>query len=504
MHRTALLPLRLLAVVLVLVSAREACTAERPPNIIHIVGDDIGWDDLSCFGAKDIKTPHLDRLAASGRKFTSFYAPAPYCTASRAAMMTGCYADRIGIPPVLFPYSKIGINASEVTIAELLKGRGYATACVGKWHLGHQPEFLPVRHGFDRFLGIPYPNDHEPERFGWSKAGGREGWIAPPMPLFSNDTIIEEPADLENLPTRFTQECVKFIRQHHDQPFFLHFSNIETHTPWFTPGRFVGTSQAGAYGDAVQCLDWSVGQIVATLIDLNLLDQTLIVFHADNGYLPPGSNNSDLPNVYGKYATVDASRKHVLRGGKGTLFEGGPRVSCIAHWSGKVPAGTMCDEVTASFDLFTTFAKLAGADVPQDRVIDGRDIAPLLFAHEGAKSPHEAFYYYHGGALGGVRVGPWKLMFPGVARGATANANKNAPQSPELYDLNSDRGETTDVAADHPDVVAELKQLAEKARDDIGDTRLQRKGKNTRPVGQLTDTTPAKRAWSETRAPHNQ
>ena len=228
-------------------------------------------------------------------------------------MMTGCYADRIGIPPVLFPHSKIGLHANEVTIAGLLKERGYATACVGKWHLGHQPEFLPVRHGFDRFFGIPYPNDHEPERFGWSKAAGRENWLAPPMPLFSNDTVVEEPADLENLPMRFTQECVKFIRQHHDRPFYLHFSNIETHTPWFTPGRFTGTSQAGSYGDAVQCFDWSIGQIVATLIDLDLTENTLIVFHADNGYLPPGSNNSDLPNVYGKYATVDASRKHVLR-----------------------------------------------------------------------------------------------------------------------------------------------------------------------------------------------
>ena len=472
--------------------------AERPPNIIHIVGDDIGWDDLSCFGAKDIKTPNLDRLATRGRKFTSFYSPAPYCTASRAAMMTGCYADRIGIPPVLFPYSKIGINANEVTIAELLKGRGYATACIGKWHLGHQPEFLPVRHGFDRFFGIPYPNDHEPDRVGWAKAGGREGYIPPPLPLFSNDTIVEEPADLENLPMRFTQECVRFIRQHHDRPFFLHFSNIETHTPWFTPGRFVGTSQAGSYGDAVQCLDWSVGQLVATLGDLNLLDNTLIVFHADNGYLSSNSNNGDLPNVYGKYATVDDTRQHALRGGKGTLFEGGPRVSCIASWPGKIPTGTTCDEVTASFDLFATFAKLGGADLPQDRVIDGKDISPLLFGHDGAKSPHEAFYYYHGGALGGVRVGQWKLMFPGVARGGGANANKNAPPTgPELYDLAHDLGETQNVASEHADIVERLQKLAEKTREDIGDTRLQRKGKNTRPVGQLTDTAPAKRASSQ-------
>jgi len=497
MLRAVLLRLSFLTVVLAGAIHRDVAAADRPPNIIHIVGDDIGWDDIGCFGAKDIKTPHLDRLAARGRKFTSFYSPAPYCTASRAAMMTGCYADRIGIPPVLFPHSKIGLHANEVTIAGLLKERGYATACVGKWHLGHQPEFLPVRHGFDRFFGIPYPNDHEPERFGWSKAAGRENWLAPPMPLFSNDTVVEEPADLENLPMRFTQECVKFIRQHHDRPFYLHFSNIETHTPWFTPGRFTGTSQAGSYGDAVQCFDWSIGQIVATLIDLDLTENTLIVFHADNGYLPPGSNNSDLPNVYGKYATVDASRKHVLRGGKGTLFEGGPRVSCIAHWAGKVPAGTTCDEVTASFDWFATFAKLGGAEVPQDRVIDGRDIAPLLFAQDGAKSPHAAFYYYHGGVLGGVRAGQWKLMFPGGGRGGNANANQNAgPPAPELYDLNADIGETTDVAANHPEIVAQLKQFAEQAREDIGDTRTQRKGKNTRPVGQLTETTPAKRAWS--------
>jgi arylsulfatase A-like enzyme len=458
--------------------------ADRPPNIVHIVADDVGYDDIGCFGAKDIKTPNLDRLAARGMKLTSFYSPAPYCTASRAAMMTGCYADRIGIPPVLFPYSKIGINANEVTIGELLKGRGYRTAVIGKWHLGHHPEFLPVRHGFDFYFGIPYPNDHEPDRRGWSKQAGREHYIPPPMPLFRNEKIIEEPAELERLPQRFTVEAVRFIRENKARPFFLHFSNIETHTPWFTPSRFAGTSQAGSYGDAVQCLDWSVGQIVATLDDLNLLDNTLIVFHSDNGYLPPGSNNSDLPSVYGKYATVDASRQHIVRGGKGTLFEGGVRVSCIASWLGKIPEASSNGEITASFDWFATFAKLAGADVPADRVIDGKDISPLIFNQPGAKSPHEAFYYYHGGNLGGVRQGKWKLSFPGVGRGGGGGAKK-AEQLPELYDLEADLGEKTNVADAHSDIVRQLLALAEKSRDDIGDARLGRKGRNVREVGRI-------------------
>jgi arylsulfatase A-like enzyme len=463
--------------------------AERLPNIVHIVADDVGYDDIGCFGARDIKTPNLDRLAARGMRLTSFYSPAPYCTASRAAMITGCYADRIGLPPVLFPYSKIGINANEVTIGELLKTRGYRTAVIGKWHLGHQREFLPVRHGFDFFLGIPYPNDHEPDRRGWSKQAGRDNYTPPPMPLIRNETVVEEPAELERLPHRFTVEAIRYIRENKDRPFYLHFANIETHTPWFTAGRFVGTSQAGSYGDAVQSLDWSVGQIVAALDDLNLLDNTLIVFHSDNGYLPPSSNNSDLPNVYGKYATVDASRQHVVRGGKGTLFEGGVRVSCIASWLGKIPEGTSTSEITASFDWFATFAKLAGADLPADRVIDGKDISSLLFGKPGAKSPHEAFFYYHAGNLGGVRQGKWKLSFPGVGRGGGAGGKK-AEASPELYDLDADLGETTDIAASHPDIVKRLLALAEKARDDIGDARLQRRGRNVREVGRLKDDQP--------------
>jgi arylsulfatase A-like enzyme len=306
------------------------------------------------------------------------------------------------------------------------------------------------------------------------------------MPLIRNESVVEEPANLEQLPHRFTIEAVRFLRENKDRPFYLHFANIETHTPWFTPGRFAGTSQAGAYGDAVQCLDWSVGQIVATLDDLGLLDNTLIVFHSDNGYLPPRSNESDLPNVYGKYATVDASRKHVVRGGKGTLFEGGVRVSCIASWLGKIPEGSSSSAITASFDWYATFAKLAGADLPTDREIDGRDISPLIFNQPGAKSPHEAFFYYHAGNLGGVRQGKWKLSFPGVGRGGGAAAKKSE-QSPELYDLEADLGETTDVAAAHPDVVKQLLATAERARDDIGDTRLQRRGKNVRDVGRVAE-----------------
>jgi arylsulfatase A len=448
-------------------------SSARPPNIIHIIGDDVGYDDLSCFGAKDIRTPNLDRLAAQGMKFTSFYAPSPVCTASRAAILTGCYAQRVSLPNVLFPDSKIGLNSDEITIAELLKKRGYATALIGKWHLGWQPEFLPPNHGFDLFLGIPYPNDHVPERLG--PDGKSRGF--PPMPLIRGTNIIQQPAQLAALPERFTAEAVRFIEDNRARPFYLHLANVETHTPWFTSARFHGKSAAGVYGDAVQCLDWTVGEVLATLDRLGLAENTLVVFSSDNG--PLVHRYPELEGIFGHAAAVDTNRMHLLREGKyQAMWEGGTRVSAIMRWPGKISGGSTCNEIVAGFDLFTTFANLAGATVPTDRTIDGKDVTPLMFGERGARSPHEVFYYYQGFRLAAVRSGKWKLVFQGGTRNA-ANTREM------LFDLESDLGEKHDVAAANREIVEKLRALAEKARDDIGDASRNREGKNRRASGKV-------------------
>ena len=473
-----------IALLLFLVAVTQIGGAEapaRPPNIIHIIADDVGYDDLGCFGAKDIKTPNLDRLAAEGRKFTSFYAPHSTCTPSRAAILTGCYAPRTGVFRVLFPNDRIGLHSNEVTIAELLRERGYATACIGKWHLGHLPPFLPTAHGFDSFFGIPYPNDHGPERL---DAKTRQSRGFPPIPLIRGTNIVEQPAQLASLPERFTAEAVQFIRENKERPFYLHLGNIETHTPWLVAARFQYQSRANVYGDAVQCLDWTVGQVMETLRELNLETNTLVVFTSDNG--PLVHRYSELEGIYGHAAAVQTSRQHTLREGKYQAhYEGGTRVSAIMHWPGKIPAGSSTDELVAGFDLFTTFAKIAGAKIPSDRIIDGRDISPILVGERGAKSPHEAFFYYNGLALQAVRSGKWKLVFGAPPRRAADGASPG-PRGPfpnALFNLDADVGETTDVSNRHPDIVERLQKLANQAREDLGDARREMEGKNRRPAG---------------------
>src|SRR5687768_1950837 len=348
-------------VILILVSPAIA----RPPNIVHIVADDVGYDDLSCYGAPKIKTPNLDKLASQGLRFTNFYAPSPTCTPTRAALMTGCYAQRVGLPRVLFPDNNVGLHQNEITIAELLKDKGYATACIGKWHLGHLPQHLPTKHGFDLFFGIPYPNDHGPERSRKPKN--------PPIPLIRNLATVEQPAKLETLPDRFVDEAVKFIESNKDKPFFLHLANIETHTPWFVPKRFEGKSADGPYGDAVECMDWMVGQVMETLDRLQLGDDTLVVFTSDNG--PLWQDAPELERIYGKYATTDTTRPHVLRGGKyQARWEGGTRVPAIFRWPGKVAAGKTTDALAAGLELYNTFVAAVGARAPGERLIGGVDL----------------------------------------------------------------------------------------------------------------------------------
>ncbi|MBA3482860.1 MAG: sulfatase [Pirellulales bacterium] len=456
--------------------------AAPPPNIILLLADDVGYDDLSCYGATKIKTPNIDQLAAEGRRFTSYYAPGAVCTPTRAALMTGCYAQRVGLPSVLYPQSNIGLNADETTIAELLRSRGYATACIGKWHLGHVPQFLPNNHGFDYFFGLPYPNDHGPERT------NRQN---PPIPLWRNEEIIEQPVDLVSLNDRFVDEAKKFIADHREQPFFLYLPFVDAHTPWYVADRFKGMSQLSPYGDAVQAMDWAVGEVMQELKQQNLDNNTLVVFASDNG--PLWVPHPGLEEAYGEAGRL-LPQTHLLREGKYSSAEGGVRVPMIARWPGRIPAKTECHELAAGFDLYPTFAALAEAPLPEtplpesstptDRPIDGKNILPLL-TDAGAKTPHDRFYYFADYKLEGVRRGPWKLRL--VAHDSIAPHSQQR-RGVSLYNLDDDVSESKNLAAKHPEIVAELKQLLKECRADLGDGKKARPSR--RPPGKVGDEPP--------------
>ena len=423
----------------------DAAAAERSPNFVLIFTDDQGYQDVGCFGSPKIKTPNLDRMAQQGRRFTDFYVGSPVCSASRASLMTGCYCARVGVTGVFFPNrSHRGLNPAEITVAEVLKTKGYATACVGKWHLGDEDAFLPIRQGFDSYFGIPYSNDMSITR------DGKRG-----PPLMRDAQIIEHSANQATLTKRYTEEAVRFIRTNKDRPFFLYLPHTMPHVPLFASEKFKGTSARGLYGDVIEEIDWSVGQVLDTLRELGLSENTLVIFTADNGpWLSKGANGGcALP----------------LRDGKFTTWEGGMRVPCIAYWPGKIPAGTTCDEIAATIDVLPTFAKLAGAKVPDDRVIDGRDIWPLLSGQAGATSPHDA-YFFRGQA---VREGKWKLHLS-----ARQSVKKRPDQKfPALYDLSTDIGEDNNVAADNPEIVARLTKRLAEHKEEIA--------RNARPVGTM-------------------
>jgi len=437
--------------------ARGAAPGGRRPNVVVIFTDDQGYQDVGCFGSPKIKTPNLDRMAAEGMRFTDFYSAASVCTPSRAALLTGCYPPRVGGLGVLFPRSIVGLNPKETTIAEILKTRGYATACIGKWHLGHLPPFLPRRHGFDSYLGIPYSNDmtlaanmaYAPDaRLGEGltpeklKAGQKRRNA---VPLMRNEEVIDYPVDQSQLTKRYTAEAARFIRAHKDGPFFLYLAHTMPHVPLYASGKFKGTSARGLYGDTIEEIDWCVGEILRTLKGCGIDEQTLVVFTSDNGpWLSKGANGGcALP----------------LRGGKFSTWEGGMREPTIMRWPGRIPGGAVCREVAGTIDMLPTIARLAGAEPPRDRVIDGRDISPLMFGRPGAKSPHEAYFYYRGARLEAVRCGKWKLRVVAARRRRRKKGEKAPkPQPPkaELYDLVADISETTNLAANHPDVVRRL------------------------------------------------
>ncbi len=457
-----------LAGLVVLTTMAQA--AERPPNVVIIFADDLGYADLKCFGSPFSDTPNLDRMAGEGRKFTSFYVAQAVCSASRTALLTGCYPNRLGIQGALGPTATHGIHADEMTIAEVLKPKGYATAIYGKWHLGHHPEFLPTRHGFDDYFGLPYSNDM------WPKHPTAK---FPDLPLVAGEKTVELNPDQTQLTTWYTERAVKFIETNQDRPFFLYVPHAMPHVPLFVSTQHAGQSKRGLYGDVVREIDWSVGQILQTLSRLKLDDNTLVIFTSDNGpWLSYGSH---------------AGSAQPLREGKGTAWEGGVREPCVMRWPGKIPAGTECRELAATIDLLPTIAKLAGAELPT-RNIDGLDIGPLLSGDSTAKTPHEAYWYYWGDGLHAIRSGQWKLHFPHPYVHVDVPGDDGLPgklSQPKtdlvLYDLDADIGESTDVSARHPEVVARLTALAEVARDDLGDSLLKRSGKNVRPAGRLTD-----------------
>ena len=492
---------RLAAVVLgaSIVGAASGAGAALPdrPNVVLILADDLGYSDLGCYGAKDIRTPNIDRLAVEGTRFTSFYVAQAVCTASRAALMTGSYPNRVGMSGALNHTSPSGLNLREKLLPELFKGRGYATAIFGKWHLGHHPQFLPTRRGFDEWLGIPFSNDNGPLH------PVTKG--IPSLPLYENDQVIEVDPDQSQFTRRLTERAVAFIERHREQPFFLYVPHIMPHVPIFASQKFRGTSQRGLYGDVVQELDWSVGEIMATLKRLGLDERTLVVFSSDNGPFLS----------YGDHAGL----ARPLREGKLTTFEGGMRTPFLARWPGRVPAGRVSDEPWSMMDFHVTVANLAGAQLP-DVKRDGSDVRPLLLGEAGAKGRSE-FWFYSGEELHAVRQGDWKLHVPHeyltVAAepgrgGKPSNWANMKPDSIEnsgirgiasrhgyrvekiglaLFDVKSDPTETQNIADAHPDIVARLQEVVRAARADLGDSLTNTKSANIRPAGDVRAALPA-------------
>ena len=448
-----------------------ADTLPQRPNFVIIFTDDQGYQDVGCFGSPNIKTPNLDRMARQGMRFTDFYVGQAVCTASRAALLTGCYPNRVGLLGALGPKSKVGISDKELTIAQVLKTRGYATAIFGKWHLGDSPQFLPTRHGFDEYFGLPYSNDMWPNHPANPKN-------YPPLPLIQGEQIVGIMPDQTQLTTRYTQHALSFIERNKDRPFFLYVAHNMPHVPLHVSDKFKGKSKRGLYGDVIMEIDWSVGQILASLKSNGLDEKTLVVFTSDNGpWLLYGNHaGSALP----------------LREGKTTTFDGGLREPCIMRWPGRIPAGTVCRELAATMDLLPTFAKLAGAELPRDRIIDGRDIWPLMSGQPGATTPHEAYFCYWGKHLQAVRSGKWKLHLAHDydhpdPPGHDGKPGKYAKReiSVALFDLETDIGETKDLAAQHPEVVTRLQALAKQCREDLGDSAVEQQGKNVRPPGRV-------------------
>ncbi len=446
------------------------------PNVVVILCDNLGNGDIACFNPQTKhRTPNLDRMAAEGRKFTSFYSASGVCTPSRAALMTGCYPRRVGMhisaigAAVLQPVATRGIHPGEETMAELLKQAGYATACFGKWHLGDQPDFLPTRNGFDSYFGIPYSEDMVHDKF------PERNW--PPLPLMRDEIVVEAPAAAETLTKRLTEAAVKFIADHREKPFFLYFPEAGpgSRQTCYPGPEFRGKSANGLYGDAIEELDWSAGEILNALKQNGLDDNTLVIWTNDNGAVnrnPPQGSNAPYKGM--GYSTT----------------EGGMHMPCIIRWPGKVPAGTTCTELCTMMDLLPTLTAITGA-TPAQKTIDGYDITPLLLGEKNARSPYDdtGFYYYNVKQLQAIRAGPWKLYLPLENKGGIGpNKKKAAAQPLQLYDVQNDVTEQHEASAEHPEVVKRLLALAEAARQKLGDGESL--GTEQREAGHVENPTP--------------
>ena len=437
------------------------CDRHKLPNVIIIFADDMGYGDLACYGSEMNRTPNIDRMAAEGIRFTDFYVSSGVCTPSRSSLMTGCYPRRVDMHvnarpfgmvgrQVLFGASHKGLNPDEITLAEILKSKGYATTCIGKWHLGDQEPFLPTRQGFDHYFGIPYSNDMN---YSWC-----------PVPLMRDEEVIEAPVDQNTLTRRYTEEAIRFIEKNKSGPFFIYLPHTMVHDPLHASDAFRGKSKNGIFGDAVEELDWSVGQINEYLKSNGLDENTLVIFTSDNGApRTPGASNAPLS------------------GWKGSTQEGGMREPCIMKWPAKIPSGMITSELATTMDIVPTLALLVGFKYPDNRIIDGHNILDLMTV-KGALSPTEVFYYYQLEQLQAVRSGTWKLLLPLDSMYKSIHMGTFMPgRELNLINLSTDIREENDVSSSHPDIVAKLLEYARLAREDLGDMGLE--GRNTRPAG---------------------
>jgi arylsulfatase A-like enzyme len=453
---------------------------KRPPNFVIIFADDLGYADVGCYGAKGFETPNLDEMAVQGVRFTDFYVPQAVCSASRAALLTGCYSNRVSVLHALMPWAENGISADEETLAEVLKKQGYVCGIFGKWHLGHHREFLPLQHGFDEYFGLPYSNDMWPVGFDGRPVGPddrKARYLYPP--LFDGNEKVSEVRTLEGqdrLTTLYTERAVRFIEKHKDRPFFLYVPHSMPHIPLGVSEKFRGKSEQGMYGDVIMEIDWSAGQILKALERTNLIGNTLVVFASDNG---PWLN-------FGNHAGSAGP----LREGKGSEWEGGVRVPCIMRWPGRIKAGSVCSEPAATMDILPTFAAIAGAPLPEKK-IDGFNLLPLL-SGETRVSPRQELLYYYGTEFQAVRQGKWKLHVPHTytsyeglepGRDGFPGPTEKRKTAYKLYDLEKDIGERHNVIELFPDVAEHLMALAERAREELGDG--ERPGREVRPCGQI-------------------
>jgi len=457
------------------------------PNIILILMDDMGYGDIGRTGANQYKTPNLNRLAGQGMQFTWYYCPQAVSSASRAGLMTGCYPNRVGISGALMPWAQVGINTEETTIAEVLKTKGYHTSIIGKWHLGHLKQFLPLQHGFDEYYGIPYSNDMWPVDFDGvsiyqkDTSKYRNKMKYPILPLIEGNEKVGEVrtlADQDKITTEYTRRAVSFIENHRNEKFFLYLPHSMVHIPLGVSEKFRGKSKQGVYGDVMMEVDWSIGEIMKTLEKLGLEKNTLVIFTSDNG---PWIN-------FGNHAGSTGG----LREGKGTSWEGGQRVPCIMRWPGVIPAGEICNNLASSIDILPTLADITGASMPENK-IDGISILPLMLGDKEAAPRHEFFYYYEENSLEAVQRDYWKLVLPHKGRtyrgfrpgfdGWPGPTGTETLQNAQLYDLRRDPGEWYDMAAIYPDKVMELEALAEEVRKDLGDNLTNIAGTGRRKSG---------------------